>query len=94
MATFRRALTPGATYFFTVNTYQRHQVLTKKPFYTALKQSLRLIKEVHPFNIDALVLLPDHLHCIWTLPEEDVDYALRWNLIKRLTSQQTRHLHV
>lgn len=91
MATFRRALTPGATYFFTVNTYQRQQVLTEKPFYTALKQSLRRIKEAYPFKIEALVLPPDHLHCIWTLPKDDADYALRWNLIKRLTSQQTRH---
>lgn len=87
MATFRRALTPGATYLFTVNTEQRQQVLTDEP-----QQSLRRVKETHPFTIEALVLLPDHLHCIWTLPENDADYALRWNVIKRLTSQQTRHL--
>ena len=42
--------------------------------------------------MEAFVLLPDHLHCILTLPENDVHYALRWNIIKRLVSQQTRHL--
>jgi putative transposase len=90
MATYRRALTPGATYFFTVNTYQRQTVLTERPFYAALKQSLREVKAMHPFTIEAFVLLPDHLHCLWSLPEGDADYALRWNLIKRQVSQQTR----
>lgn len=90
MATYRRALTPGATYFFTVNTYRRQTVLTERPFYEALKQSLRQVKNLHPFTIDAFVLLPDHLHCLWSLPEGDTDYALRWSLIKRQVSQQTR----
>ncbi len=92
MATFRRAVVPGATYFFTVNTYQRVQVLTRAPFYVALKRALKQVKTEHPFTIDAVVLLPDHLHCIWTLPPDDARYALRWNLIKRLVSQETRHL--
>ncbi|WP_018608224.1 REP-associated tyrosine transposase [Uliginosibacterium gangwonense] len=43
-------------------------------------------RQNHPFMIDAWVLLPDHLHCIWTLPEGDADFGVRWNLIKRLTS--------
>jgi putative transposase len=92
MATFRRALTSGATYFFTVNTYQRQAILTEPTFYQALKQSIRTVRQTHPFEIDAFVLLPDHLHCMWTLPQGDADYALRWNIIKRLVSQQTRHL--
>jgi REP-associated tyrosine transposase len=92
MATFRRAVTPGATYFFTVNTYQRQALLTDPPVYSALREALRAVKRAHPFTIDALVLLPDHLHCLWTLPEGDADYALRWNLVKRRVSQQVRHL--
>lgn len=90
MATFRRAVVPGATYFFTVNTESRRKVLTDPPFYDALKQALRQVKAAHPFDIDAFVLLPDHLHCIWTLPPGDADYALRWNMVKRLVSQATR----
>ncbi|HLD13727.1 MAG TPA: transposase [Burkholderiales bacterium] len=92
MATFRRSTVPGATYFFTVNTYQRQKVLTAAPFYQALKQSLRTVRETRPFTIEAFVLLPDHLHCLWTLPENDADYAVRWNIIKRGVSQQTRDL--
>lgn len=89
MATFRRSITPGATYFFTVVTQQRRAVLTAEPFYAALKNAIRLVKADHPFQIDAFVLLPDHLHCIWTLPAGDADYAMRWNKIKRLVSQAT-----
>ena len=92
MATFRRSVVPGATYFFTVNTKQRIKVLTNAPFYLALKNALRQVNAQHSFTIDAFVLLPDHLHCIWTLPPSDARYALRWNLIKRLVSQATRHL--
>lgn len=92
MARFRRATTPGATYFFTVNTYQRRRVLTDARVYDALKRSIRDVKTRLPFAIEAFVLLPDHPHCIWTLPTSDADYAKRWNLIKRLTSQRTRDL--
>ena len=92
MATFRRSTVAGATYFFTVNAYQRQKVLTKPPFYRALKQSLEAVKKKYPFAIEAFVLLPDHLHCIWTLPESDADYSMRWNIIKRGVSQQVRDL--
>jgi putative transposase len=92
MATFRRSIVPGATYFFTVSTYQRQEVLTEPPFVEALRQSLHLVKERYPFTIEAFVVLPDHLHCIWTLPPRDADYARRWSIIKRRVSQQTRHL--
>ena len=89
MATFRRSVVPGATYFFTVNTYRRIKVLTDPPFYSALKEALGRVMAKYPFEIDAFVLLPDHLHCIWTLPPDDGDYAARWNIIKRLVSQTT-----
>jgi putative transposase len=83
MATFRRALTPGATYFFTVNTYQRQRLLMQAIFVEAVKQNIAEVQQGMPFSIDAIVLLPDHLHCIWTLPEGDADDAMRWNRIKR-----------
>jgi putative transposase len=92
MATFRRALVPGATYFFTVNTYLRQKVLTFPPFLQAIREEFGRVKMEHPFTIDAFVLLPDHLHCVWTLPQGDIDYALRWSLIKRRVSQATKHL--
>jgi len=64
MQRYRREWIPGATYFFTVATYRRQGVLTDAPFYQALKSSLREVKKSHPFEIEAIVLLPDHLHCI------------------------------
>ncbi|MGH8531371.1 MAG: REP-associated tyrosine transposase, partial [Gammaproteobacteria bacterium] len=86
MATFRSALTPGATYFFTVNTYRRQALLTDRPVYAALREAFRAVKRAHPFTIDAFVLLPDHLYCLWSLTEGQADYALRWNLVKRRVS--------
>jgi putative transposase len=64
MARLRRSVVPRATYFFTVNTHLGRKMLTKPPFYQALKQSLAVVKTTHPFVIEALVPLPDHLHCI------------------------------
>ena len=89
MATFRRSITPGATYFFTVNTYGRQRVLTEESCYRALQSAMHDVKSKHPFITNAFVVLPDHLHCIWTLPPGDADYSRRWNIIKRLVSQAT-----
>jgi putative transposase len=83
MATFRRSIVPGATYFFTVNTDRRQRVLTQTTFYSAIKETVRSVLSERPFVIEAFVLLPDHLHCIWTLPPDDADYATRWSMIKR-----------
>jgi len=47
-----------------------------------LRTTLRKVKEDHPFCIDAMVVLPEHLHCVWTLPVGDADYGTRWALIK------------
>ena len=89
MAAFRRALTPGATYFFTVVTYRRAPVLVRPEWLDALRQSVRSVRVALPFKIVAWAILPDHLHCIWRLPEGDADYARRWSLIKRKVSQAT-----
>ncbi len=64
MATYRRARIPGASYFFTVCTRHRLAVLTKPSYYRVLKEAFRTVKQRYPFEIDAFVLLPDHLHCI------------------------------
>ena len=74
-----------------VNTYQRQKVLIEAPFYLALKQSFRVVRANYPFTIEAFVPLPDYWHCIWTLPENDADHAVRWNMIKRGVSQPTRN---
>ncbi|MDM7482209.1 MAG: transposase, partial [Halomonas sp.] len=78
MATYRRAHIPGGTYFFTVVTYGRQPLLADHLNINALGRAFRRVKEERPFTMDAFVLMPDHLHCIWTLPEGDADYSSRW----------------
>ncbi len=90
MATCRCSITPGATYFFTVNTDRRQAVLTDEPVYHALQKAMRDLKALHPFVTNVFVVLPDHLHCILTLPPGDADYPRRWNMIKRQVCQATR----
>lgn len=94
MSNYHRAYTPGGTYFFTVVTYARKPILTLEPVRTALREAIRTVKETYPFTIDAFVLLPDHLHCIWTLPPEDKDYSRRWSIIKRTVSKRCIELGV
>lgn len=78
---YRRAFIAGGTYFFTVNLLERHKSLLTEHI-DLLKNAFRTVKHAHPFEIDAIVILPDHLHAIWTLPENDADFATRWRLIK------------
>jgi putative transposase len=79
---YRRARAGGWTYFFTVVTYRRRRFLCEPENVGHLREAFRYVMARHPFEIDAFVLLPDHLHCIWTLPEGDSDFSTRWRLIK------------
>ena len=64
-------------------TVRRQTILTNDDVRVALRAAIITVRESHPFIIEAWVLLPDHLHCIWTLPEGDADFSTRWRLIKR-----------
>lgn len=90
VATYRRAIAPGGCFFFTVNTHQRQKLLLEPEVLAALSAAIRAVRAERPFMVEAIVVLPDHLHTIWTLPEGDADYAMRWNLIKRRTSLVVR----
>jgi len=79
---YRRAKIKGGTYFFTVVTYQRRRFLCQPENVKLLRNAFRHVMQEYKFKIDALVLLPDHLHCIWTLPDDDSDFSTRWRLIK------------
>jgi len=81
MSNYRR-VKEGRTYFFTVVTYQRRPFLCQDGSRLALRTAIEETRLSHPFEIDAWVLMPDHLHCIWTLPDNDGDYSKRWGLIK------------
>lgn len=82
MPNYRRARIAGGTYFFTVVTRRRLPLLSSASAVCALHDSFGSVAARHPFNMDALVILPDHLHCIWTLPQGDEDFSSRWRLVK------------
>ena len=86
MPEYRRIKTAGGTYFFTLVTHLRRPILTNEIVRLALRQGIQRARQTLPFQIDAWVLLPDHLHAIWTLPPEDDNYAARWAIIKRQVS--------
>lgn len=83
MPNYRRANVPGGTYFFTVVTHYRAPYLDGKPALDTLGDCLRECQEGAPFKIDAIVVLPDHLHTIWSLPSGDSDYSSRLGWIKK-----------
>ncbi len=86
MPNYKRARSAGGTYFFTQVAYRRRPILCNAAIRDALRNAIVRTREEHPFTIDAWVLLPDHLHCIWTLPSDDADFPTRWAKIKRRVS--------
>ena len=88
MAEYRRFQHPGATWFFTVNLAERrgNRLLTGR--IDVLRLAFSHVQDKHPFEVDAVVVLPDHLHCILTLPEGDLDFSTRWGLIKAYFSRR------
>jgi putative transposase len=86
MTSYRRSIVPGGSYFFTVNLADRSLRLLTDHI-EALRAAFRYARRGHPFVIEAIVMLPDHVHAIWTLPDGDADYALRWRLIKATFSR-------
>jgi putative transposase len=88
MSWYRRNYVPGGTYFFTLVTYHRRPILTDELARSHLREVLRTEQAARPFQITAIVLLPDHLHTVWTLPQGDVSYSRRWSSVKEAF---TRH---
>jgi putative transposase len=86
MTAYRRNFIPGGCFFFTVNLADRRlRLLTENV--EALRSAFRETRQRHPFTIDAMVVLPDHLHAVWTMPEGDRDFSTRWRLIKSTFSR-------
>ena len=79
---YRRSRINGGVYFFTVVTFEREKILTEPENVKLLREAFQYVIDRHAFTINAFVLLPDHLHCIWTLPPGDHDFSTRWRLVK------------
>jgi putative transposase len=82
MAEYRRAWLPGATWFFTVNLAERRGNRLLGERIDVLRTAFRYVRVRHPFHLEAIVILPDHLHCVWTLAPGDTDFSSRWSSIK------------
>lgn len=88
MVRYRRNLVAGGTFFFTVTLANRHSS-TLVEHIAALRAAFRAARSERPFTLDAVVVLPDHLYAIMTLPSGDADFSGRWRRIKGLF---TRHV--
>ncbi|HEY1376002.1 MAG TPA: transposase [Gemmataceae bacterium] len=87
MPNYRRNYVPGGTYFFTVVAFGRRPILTTPAARRCLREAFATVQHRWPFSVVAIALLPDHLHTIWTLPEGQADYSVRWQRIKDLFTQ-------
>jgi putative transposase len=81
MPNYRRVFVPGGCWFFTVTLLNRRSNLLTERI-DALRDATRWTSNRQPFHIDAFVVLPEHLHAVWTLPPEDTDFSGRWRSIK------------
>ena len=88
MSNYIRTFLPGGTFFITIVTYKRRPFLTTPTALQILKSAWRKTYRKMPFKLDAICLLPDHLHCLITLPENDSNFSKRIQMIKGLFSIQ------
>ena len=88
MTSYRRAKVAGASYFFTLALADR-RACTLVDHIDELRAAFRVTRAERPFRCDAMVILPEHLHAVWTLPADDADFSTRWRLIKSRFSRST-----
>lgn len=89
MSNYRRLYIPGGSCFFTVALADRGSSALVDEI-TLLRDVVRAVRTEHPFGVDAMVVLPDHLHAVWTLPPGDADFSVRW---KKIKAGFARHCH-
>jgi len=82
MTNYRRFYSKGGTYFFTVVTQERRPIFSTEENIQKLRDAFKAVMKKRPFRIEAIVILPDHIHCIWALPRDDSDFSNRWKEIK------------
>lgn len=94
MPQYIRSYTRGATYFFTLVAYERRPIFCENDFLKAFRKSVKQVQQQYPFEIIAWVQLPDHLHCMWRMTDDDTNYSQCWSRIKRLTTQACPQYHL
>ncbi|MFL5069628.1 MAG: REP-associated tyrosine transposase [Xanthobacteraceae bacterium] len=83
MVRYRRNFIPGGMFFFTVTLIDRRSSALVENI-ASLRRAFRITRAERPFTIDAIVVLPEHLHIVMTMPPEDSDFSGRWRQIKSL----------
>lgn len=86
MTAYRRDRMLGASYFFTVNILDRQSNLLTHHI-NELRAAHRQMIAKYPIQVDAMVVLPDHIHAIWTLADDDDNYSIRWKFFKNSFSR-------
>lgn len=82
MPNYVRADLPGGSFFFTLVTHPSRRVFSDDATVNVLRNVVQEVRQRLPFTVEAWVVLPDHIHAVWTLPEGDADFSKRWRLIK------------
>jgi putative transposase len=90
MPHYLRAWVPGGTFFFTLATFDRRRILSHRKSRRILAKAVTEVRREYPFSLDAWVVMPDHLHAIWTLPPGDANYGKRIGLIKAYFSKAAK----
>ncbi|MFZ4437855.1 MAG: REP-associated tyrosine transposase [Syntrophales bacterium] len=88
MPNYKRNFLSGGTFFFTVVTHGRRPWLCTEKARISLRMAIQEVRAKRPFAVDAWVLMPDHMHCLWELPQDDHDFSIRWRLIKASVSRK------
>ncbi|MES9942929.1 MAG: transposase [Candidatus Thiodiazotropha sp. 6PLUC2] len=92
MSNYRRSNMPGGTYFFTLVTHNRKPLFSTDRTRKILHRAIADVKERRPFKVEAICLLPDHIHTVWRLPVGDSAYPQRWNEIKGIFTKHFRDI--
>jgi len=82
LAEYHRVYQKGGMYFFTLVTFQRRPIFNDAAAIKLLENTIRSVQVKYPFEIVAFVILLDHLHYVWTLPEDESNFSIRWKYIK------------
>lgn len=90
MPQYIRVKITGGTYFLTIVTFQRRHIFKDKDNIHCFMNTLNQVQIQYPFVVEALVVLPDHLHVLCTLPKGDGDFSKRWGLIKANFSKKVK----
>ncbi|WP_044500940.1 transposase [Nostoc sp. PCC 7107] len=85
---YRRVKVEGGTFFFTVVTHNRREFLCELENIILLRQAFKKVIAQYPLIVDAIAILPNHIHCLWSLPPGDSDFSNRWRLIKNYFSHR------